>query len=196
MRALPGNKRVWRGFATLTLAAAVSAGVSGQALATPCGSAFAYTGAVATCTVGVAGTYAIDAIGASGGAGYYEGTTGGFGASAGGDFALSVGEILSFYVGGEGGTGLGDGGGGGGSFVVTGGGTVLAVGGGGGGDYTSGVNASLTTSGTNGAAAQGHPGLAGGTGGNGGAATSGSGGAGGGILGNGASGFAGTGATD
>jgi hypothetical protein len=145
-------------------------------------------------TVPVTGAYSIRAIGASG-----RGTTinctntGGLGADMYGEFNLTAGQVILILVGQEGVNAVNgssqDGGGGGGSFVTTSASVALVVAGAGGGSTNNisnctgtqrdGLNASLTTSGTNGANGNG----AGGTSGNGGTGTGGGGG--GGFIGNG-----------
>ncbi|WP_273832351.1 hypothetical protein [Guptibacillus sedimenti] len=150
---------------------------------------FEFTGSVITMTVpGDATTAKIQAIGASGGGGT---STPGLGASIEGDFPVTPGETLSILVGQQGKTalsspGLFNGGGGGGSFVWRGAGpvtpsTLLIAAGGGGGASTveglPGVNASLTSSGTDG-----NPGGTGGVNGRGGNTNAFSGGGGAGIL--------------
>jgi hypothetical protein len=77
------------------------------------------------------GEYALDVLGASGGAG----GGGGLGAEVSGDIVLTAGETLTLFVGGQGqstGPFFGGGGGGGGGFVFL-GTSVLAVAGGGAG---------------------------------------------------------------
>jgi hypothetical protein len=122
--------------ATTALGAALMA--SG-ATAASCIGTFNYSGSIQTCTIDLAGTYALAAFGAQGG-----GFTGGLGAQAGGTVALSAGDILSILVGGRGGTTnsihgqLGHGGGGG-TFLALSGTTPLVVAGGGGGGNMSGT---------------------------------------------------------
>jgi hypothetical protein len=93
---------------------------------------FNATGTVQTFTATTAGLYDITADGAQGGNG--QTTTGGDGAEAGGEIALTQGETLTIIVGQQGrnGTSAG-GGGGGGSFVIDPHGSALVVAGGGGG---------------------------------------------------------------
>src|ERR1700677_4298834 len=83
-------------------------------------------------TASVSGEYAVELLGASGGNTTDGNGVGGRGAEVSGDVFLTVGEDLTLFVGGQGGTGVLAGGGGGGSFVFheT---EVLAVAGGGGG---------------------------------------------------------------
>jgi hypothetical protein len=116
-----------------------------------------YTGSLATYTVppGVT-SIRIDATGAAGGTGLLG--VSGKGAKMVGTFTVTPGEVLNVLVGGAGVAGTYVAGGGGGSFVWNSGATLLmAAGGGGGGGYTdvggasyNGMNASITTSGTNG----------------------------------------------
>jgi hypothetical protein len=101
---------------------------------------FTYSGGLVDFSVPATGDYQILAFGAQGGSatsGSLIGV-GGLGAQIGGDFRLTVGEILQIAVGGAGGD---NGGGGGGSFVVGPGNTplVIAGGGGGGGLFSSGM---------------------------------------------------------
>ena len=91
---------------------------------------FTYTGSLVTFTVPTTDTYQILAFGAQGGGGPLLFGAGGLGAEIGGDFSLTVGEILQIAVGGAGMTGEG-GGGGGGSFVVGQGNMPLVIAGGG-----------------------------------------------------------------
>src|SRR5271169_352822 len=102
---------------------------------------FTYTGSLVTFTVPTTDTYQILAFGAQGGnatSGSLIGI-GGQGAEIGGDFSLSVGEVLQIAVGGAGSDNVGGGisggvgGGGGGTFVVGPGNTPLVIAGGGGG---------------------------------------------------------------
>ncbi|MBX3163864.1 MAG: hypothetical protein KF900_05245, partial [Bacteroidetes bacterium] len=145
-------------------------------------------------TVPVTGNYGIRAIGASGGTTTSGCTTpGGLGANMYGEFSLTAGQVLQILVGQMGvpSQNSQDGGGGGGTFVVSVNTPLIVAGGGGGatsnlggcsGAQRNGLNASLTTSGTNGANGNG----AGGTNGNGGTGTGA--GAGGGFLTNGTGG--------
>jgi hypothetical protein len=150
---------------------------------------FEFTGAVVTTAVPAGATTAtIQAIGAAGGNGS---SANGLGASIQGDFPVTPGETLSILVGQQGQTGSAspgnsNGGGGGGSFVWRGDGPVtpsnlLVAAGGGGGASTiegnAGVNASLTSNGTDG-----NPGGTGGSGGRGGSSAAFSAGGGAGIL--------------
>jgi hypothetical protein len=147
---------------------------------------FTYSGGLVDFSVPATGDYQILAFGAQGGSatsGSLIGV-GGLGAEIGGDFRLTVGEILQIAVGGAGGDN-GGGGGGGGSFVVGPGNTplVIAGGGGGGGLFSSGMGLpgqGGLTGPDGGAAENGN----GGTGGNGGGAsmTVGGGGGGGGFF--------------
>ena len=122
---------------------------------------FAYTGAVVTWTVPVAGVYDILAAGAQGGSAYVN--TGGLGAEAGGAFSLYKGEILDIVVGGAGGSYSWGGGGGGGSFVYHGTTLLVAAGGGGGAGFggTKADNFHLTYSNTSYAGGPGQAGVAG-----------------------------------
>jgi hypothetical protein len=127
---------------------------------------FTYSGGLVDFSVPATGDYQILAFGAQGGSatsGSLIGV-GGLGAQIGGDFRLTVGEILQIAVGGAGGD---NGGGGGGSFVVGPGNTplVIAGGGGGGGLFSSGME----LSGQGGLTGPDGGGSGGGTGGNGGA---------------------------
>jgi hypothetical protein len=127
---------------------------------------FTYSGGLVDFSVPATGDYQILAFGAQGGSatsGSLIGV-GGLGAEIGGDFRLTVGEILQIAVGGAGGD---NGGGGGGSFVVGPGNTplVIAGGGGGGGLFSSGME----LSGQGGLTGPDGGGSGGGTGGNGGA---------------------------
>ena len=165
-----------------------------------CASSFAqttfnYTGSLQTYTVPVGVTSIhIDASGAQGGSANITCVgTGGLGARMQGDFSVTPGEVLSILVGEQGHTNGQDGGGGGGSFVVRTGNIALLVAGGGGGGTNNvnscgvnlnGINASITTSGTNSANGT----VAGGTLGNGGGASGGAGGGGGGFNTNGTAG--------
>ena len=116
-----------------------------------------YTGTLATYTVppGVT-SIRIEALGAAGGTGLLG--VSGKGAKMVGTFTVIPGEVLNVLVGGSGVAGTYVAGGGGGSFVWKSGPALLmAAGGGGGGGYTdvggasyNGMNASTTTSGTNG----------------------------------------------
>ena len=148
-----------------------------------------YSGSITEWTV-PAGVYSISIVaqGAQGGNGGNGSYPGGLGASMKGTFAVTPGQVLKLLVGQQGilnlGCGTGDGGGGGGTFVVdkaT--GNPLIVAGGGGGaardNSAGGQNASITTSGTNGAGSG--TGGSNGSGGTGGYAASG-----GGFTGNGA----------
>jgi PEP-CTERM motif len=152
---------------------------------------FAFTGAEQTFTVSVSGEYAVELLGASGGSETF-GSAGGPGAEVSGDVSLTKGEILTLFVGGQGGSAPSSGGGGGGSFVFD-GTEVLAVaggGGGGGGGLAGGGPGQAVTSG---GAGEGHgagKGGASGTGGEGGAGNGNGGGGGGGagVNGNGGDG--------
>jgi hypothetical protein len=103
---------------------------------------FVFTGKAQTFTASVSGEYAVELLGASGGNGSIGGpdadkSVGGLGAKVSGDVFLAAGEVLTLFVGGQGGSAAMSGGGGGGSFVFLGtdvfnGTDVLAVGGGGG----------------------------------------------------------------
>src|SRR5262249_18185135 len=77
---------------------------------------FMSPGGVQQFTAPTTGKYDIVAFGASGGNG--AGGLGGGGAEIGGDFNLTMGEVLDIYVGQAGQRGLATGGRGGGSFVV------------------------------------------------------------------------------
>ena len=133
---------------------------------------FIVTSGVQKWTVPATGSYQITAIGASGAAG--RGSTGGRGASITGTFSLTEGQIISIIVGQKGTFVAHVAGGGGGSFVYQNASDtypmLAAGGGGGGGAYDisagaqNGVDASTTTSGTNGNAMP----NGGGTSGNGG----------------------------
>lgn len=175
-----------RTFATAVIAGLVI--VTAPAVGAPI--IFSYTGSLQTYTLLDPGDYRISAAGASGG--FTNVKDGGFGALAEGVFTFNGTETLNIIVGRNGLPGFSGGGGGGGSFVFLPGGpaTPLVVAGGGGGANGSstsanqsqtGLNASLTLSGT----AGGNGGGAGGTAGFGG--TSGQsgafGGGGGGFLG-------------
>lgn len=128
-------------------------------LATPID--FLYSGSSTTWTVPSSGIYNIIAYGAAGGGG---GGGGGLGAEIGGDFSLTIGQILNIAVGG---------GGGGGSFVtLSGNALVIAGGGGGGAAYPGGPGLTSSSGGGGG-------GGSGGSGGGGGGGFSGSGGGGG-----------------
>jgi hypothetical protein len=183
-------KQPWlRAMAFLAIAAA-----SPDARATPFD--FTYTGSLVTFTVPESGLYQILAFGAQGGSGMFSGTLGGAvggrGAEIGGNFSLTVGEILQIAVGGAGGdeNSFGGGGGGGGSFVVGPGNTPLVIAGGGGGggafDFLPGGGGLTGPDGG---------GQDGGIGGNGGAGSvfSGGGGGGGGFFSAGGDGFFGGG---
>lgn len=145
---------------------------SGSLAAAPaaasCIGSFAFTGTIQTCTVDVAGIYALDLYGAQGG-----GATGGLGARAGGSVALSVGDILSILIGGQGGLSTSANpmdfghGGGGGTFLAL-GTTPLAVAGGGGGGTMGGVAGGAGQAGTSGAAGTSAPLASSGAGGTGG----------------------------
>jgi Glycine rich protein len=93
---------------------------------------FDFTGAAQTFTALVTGEYAVELLGASGGSTATFNQSGGLGAEVSGDVFLTQGEVLTLFVGGQGGSGDLAGGGGGGSFVFN-GTNVLAVAGGGGG---------------------------------------------------------------
>jgi hypothetical protein len=81
------------------------------------------------------GDYVILAVGADGGDNTDHGYIGGYGASMGGTFALTAGQVLEIVVGQSGTNGSDDAGGGGGSFVAVQGASLplIAAGGGGGG---------------------------------------------------------------
>lgn len=161
-------------------------------------------------SVVTSGIYDITAYGAQGG-NSFESSLGGSGARSGGDFFLSVGDILNIVVGGAGksGSASAGGGGGGGSFVFRNNvAIVIAGGGGGGGAYTydylydpstgnyqlikslgyAGGDGQATTSGT---AGTGAGGAAGGVNGAGGSGANSAGG--GGLTGAGGAGTAGAG---
>ncbi len=108
---------------------------------------YSYTGGFQSFTASIAGTYAIDAYGASGGTGAIAtGSNSGYGGEGvgiGGTFVLSAGEVLTIAVGGVGQSpkfvqASSGGGGGGGSFVTIAStnSDLLIAGGGGGGDIT------------------------------------------------------------
>ncbi|WP_317897578.1 T9SS type A sorting domain-containing protein [Aurantibacillus circumpalustris] len=146
-------------------------------------------------TVPATGMYGIRSIGASGGS-PISGciTPGGKGAYIYGEFNLTVGQVIKILVGqaGSPSTSSEDGGGGGGSYVTTSASVAMVVAGGGGGGTSNlggcvgtqrnGLNASITTTATNGANGMG----AGGVNGTGGTGTGG--GAGGGFTTNGTGG--------
>jgi len=100
-------------------------------------------------TVPTTGDYRITAVGGAGGNGAY---AGGYGAVETATITLTQGTVLQILVGQKGASNSTAGGGGGGSFVVKGSATPLVVaGGGGGGGYSNaGINATNSTSGTNG----------------------------------------------
>jgi hypothetical protein len=152
--------------------------------------AFSFTGAPESFTVPAGVTdVTIDAAGAQGGAGDTR-APGGLGARLGADFTVTPGETLYVVVGGEGASSLNAaGGGGGGSFVYTSatstGLLLAAAGGGGAAGPSAGINASATTTASDGEGQ--YPffgGLAGTNGDGGGAGMEGAGG-GGGLLSNG-----------
>jgi hypothetical protein len=104
-------------------------------------SIFGYTGTLDTVTINTAGTYTIDAFGASGGNG------GGLGGEVKANFNFDAGTLLTFLVGQQGGRGRpspggdGGGGGGGGTFVRNASNTLLIAAGGGGGSPGNAGNA-------------------------------------------------------
>lgn len=159
---------------------------------------FTNIGTIQTDTLTLSGTYDIIAVGGTGGAGIDSGTgssiVGGAGAMASGQIYLTAGTVLDIIVGGTGGTGnfgsLHGGGGGGGSFVFLNNSTALVIAGGGGGAGVSadtGVNASITTSGSGGDGINGGAGGTSGFGGRAGAAGLDDGGGGAGYFGAGGS---------
>ncbi len=129
------NKSMRKIFAAGILSLMASTGLTSGANAAACSisgtTSFGYTGAVETCDVTQAGTYAITAIGA-------DASGSGYGAEISGDITLASGEALTIIVGKVGNQIASSSGvtGGGGSFVFQGTGTgaiPLVVGGGGGG---------------------------------------------------------------
>ena len=117
---------------------------------------YSFSGSPTFVTIGVSGTYDLDAFGAQGGADQY-GNSGGLGAEEGARFSFTAGQVLEIVVGGRGGNAqagsYGGGGGGGGTFVFlkTGTGTyqTLVVAGGGGGAYkAAGGNAVINSAGS------------------------------------------------
>jgi hypothetical protein len=117
-------------------------------------------------TVASTGEYALDLLGASGGAGRF--SAGGLGAEASGDLFLTAGEVLTLYVGGRGQDTYSSGGGGGGSFVFLGADVLAVAGGGGGGGFGAGQNGGAGLTSPGGGAGLGGSGGAGGANGTGG----------------------------
>jgi hypothetical protein len=118
-------------------------------------------------TVPTTGEYALDVLGASGGASIN--AVGGLGAEVSGDIVLTAGETLTLFVGGQGqnaGLFFGGGGGGGGGFVFLGTSVLAVAGGGGGAGYR--ANGGPGQTGTGGGAGGGPFGGAGGANGTGG----------------------------
>ncbi len=118
-------------------------------------------------TAPVSGEYALELLGASGGASTISGAPGGLGAEVSGDVFLTAGDNLALYVGGRGSDGYG-GGGGGGSFVFLATNVLAAAGGGGGAggnDFADGGSGLTTTGGESGVGPFGGPGGANGNGG-------------------------------
>jgi hypothetical protein len=161
---------------------------------------FNYSGASQNWVVPTTGVYTITAFGAQGGtAGFsqtyqspYSDGFGGLGAKIGGDFDLTMGQVLSIAVGGQGLSGWYGGGGGGGSFVTLAGNPLVIAGGGGGGSWA-GFASGGFSGGTGGNGRSGVYGGIGGTGGTGGIGGGGgagdlSGGGGGGLYSSGLSG--------
>jgi PEP-CTERM motif len=147
------------------------AGVSALAVLACAGEAdaetFIFTGGVQSFPVLVSGEYSLDVFGASGGNGS---GSGGLGAEVSGDIALTAGETLTLFVGGQGQNSIiidGAGGGGGGGFVFL-GASVLAVAGGGGGGGALVVGGGPGQAGTAGGMGGGAYGGAGGASGSGG----------------------------
>jgi PEP-CTERM motif len=146
-------------------------------------------------TVPTTGEYALDVLGASGGASIN--AVGGLGAEVSGDIVLTAGETLTLFVGGQGqnaGLFFGGGGGGGGGFVFLGTSVLAVAGGGGGAGYR--ANGGPGQTGTGGGAGGGPFGGAGGangTGGGGGTYAHLNGGGGAGVA-SGAAGYGGDGA--
>lgn len=146
---------------------------------------FNYTGGFVTYTIPVAGTYDIVAYGAQGGISDTRGSGSYGGAEIGGDVLLTLGEVLSIAVGGQGGNAVvgssGGGGGGGGSFVIAPGTVPLMIAGGGGGGSAFGGSGGQTGT-TGGTGNDGLPndgfGIAGGSNGAGGGSSLGGGGGG------------------
>ncbi len=188
-------------FRTTLLAGAAmvlaTAGVPGAARASIVPTyTYNYTGALQTQTITTAGTYAVVAFGAQGGAAQspVSSTAGGLGAEVGGAFVFKAGDVVSILVGQQG-LSARSGGGGGGSFVVANGLNVIAAGGGGsvlgdagtGGSASSAAHAGNSSGGAAGAPGDGGGGGGGGVGGGGGGylnnGQDGSGGGGGGGLG-------------